>query len=123
MPGLISTVVFALPAPIRLTEEGIAATPRALREAAQAFGATDLQLLWKVELPSARPLILAGVTQCTMLSLSMVVVAALVGAGGLGVPVVRALNSVQVGMGFEAGLAIVLLAVLLDRLCRPRQRS
>jgi choline ABC transporter permease protein len=123
VPGLISTVVFAMPAPIRLTERGIAATPVALKEVAHAFGATRFQLLWKIELPNAKPLILAGITQCIMLSLSMVVVAALVGAGGLGVPVVRALNSVQVGMGFDAGLVIVLLAVLLDRICRPRQRD
>jgi ABC-type proline/glycine betaine transport system permease subunit len=76
--------------------------------------------LFKIELPAAAPTILAGVTQCIMLSLSMVVIAALVGAGGLGVPVVRALNTVQVGMGFEAGFAIVLLAIMLDRVTRPR---
>jgi glycine betaine/proline transport system substrate-binding protein len=123
VPGLISTVVFAMPAPIRLTQAGIAGVPAALKEVAHAFGATKFQLLWKVELPCAAPLIFAGVTQCIMLSLSMVVVAALVGAGGLGVPVVRALNSVQVGPGFDAGLVIVLLAVLLDRIFRPRQRG
>jgi glycine betaine/proline transport system permease protein len=82
-----------------------------------------MQRLWKVELPSAMPTILAGVTQCIMLSLSMVVIAALVGAGGLGVPVVRALNSVQIDIGFEAGIAIVLLAIILDRVSRPRHRS
>jgi glycine betaine/proline transport system substrate-binding protein len=120
VPGLISTVIFAMPAPIRLTQAGIAAVPAGLKEVAHAFGATPFQLLWKVELPSAAPLIRAGITQCIMLSLSMVVVAALVGAGGLGVPVVRALNSVQVGPGFDAGLVIVLLAVLLDRIFRPR---
>jgi glycine betaine/proline transport system permease protein len=119
VPGLISTVIFALPAPIRLTHLGISGVPKPLLEAGEAFGATHFQLLWKVELPSARPTIIAGLTQCIMLSLSMVVIAALVGAGGLGVPVVRALNTVQVGMGFEAGLAIVLLAVILDRVCRP----
>ena len=123
VPGLISTVVFAMPAPIRLTQAGITQVPAALKEVAQAFGATGFQLLWKVELPSASPLILAGVTQCIMLSLSMVVVAALVGAGGLGVPVVRALNSVQVSTGFDAGLVIVLLAVILDRVFRPRDRG
>jgi glycine betaine/proline transport system permease protein len=123
VPGLISTVVFAMPAPIRLTQAGVAGVPAALREVAHAFGATKFQLLWKVELPCAAPMIFAGVTQCIMLSLSMVVVAALVGAGGLGVPVVRALNSVQVGPGFDAGLVIVLLAVLLDRLFRPRDRG
>lgn len=118
VPALISTVIFALPAPIRLTQLGIAGVPRALLEAGEAFGATRWQMLFKVELPSASPLILAGITQCIMLSLSMVVIAALVGAGGLGVPVVRALNSVQVGMGVEAGIAIVLLAVILDRITR-----
>ncbi len=121
-PGLISTVIFALPAPIRLTQLGIESTPKALLEAGQAFGATRRQLLFKVELPSAAPMIQAGITQCIMLSLSMVVIAALVGAGGLGTPVVRALNTVQVGMGFEAGLAIVLLAVILDRVMKPRKR-
>jgi glycine betaine/proline transport system substrate-binding protein len=123
VPALISTVIFALPAPIRLTQLGISAVPQALIEAGQAFGATRWQLLWKVELPSAAPLIYAGITQCIMLSLSMVVIAALVGAGGLGVPVVRALNTVQIGMGFEAGLAIVLLAVILDRITRTRSRT
>ncbi len=120
VPGLISTVIFALPAPIRLTQLGISAVPKTLLEAGEAFGATRLQLLWKVELPSARSAILAGITQCIMLSLSMVVIAALVGAGGLGVPVVRALNTVQVGMGFEAGFVIVLLAIVLDRVSRPK---
>lgn len=123
VPGLISTVVFALPAPIRLTQLGISNVPRALLEAGEAFGATRAQLLWKVELPSAASTILAGITQCIMLSLSMVVIAALVGAGGLGVPVVRALNTVQVGMGFEAGFVIVLLAILLDRISRPAERA
>ncbi|MEY2920738.1 MAG: Glycine betaine transport system permease protein OpuAB [Pseudomonadota bacterium] len=123
VPGLISTIIFALPAPIRLTQLGISSVPKTLREAGQAFGATPLQLLFKVELPSAGPMILAGITQCIMLSLSMVVIAALVGAGGLGVPVVRALNTVQVGMGFEAGIAIVLLAIMLDRISRPAEKK
>jgi glycine betaine/proline transport system substrate-binding protein len=118
VPALISTVIFALPAPIRMTQLGISSVPRALVEAGESFGATRWQMLLKVELPSASPLIFAGITQCIMLSLSMVVIAALVGAGGLGVPVVRALNSVQVGMGIEAGVAIVLLAVILDRITR-----
>jgi choline ABC transporter permease protein len=123
VPGLISTVIFALPAPIRLTHLGISSVPRPLIEAGEAFGATPLQLLWKVELPSAAGTIVAGITQCIMLSLSMVVIAALVGAGGLGVPVVRALNSVQIGMGFEAGFTIVLLAIILDRISRPKDRE
>lgn len=123
VPGLISTVIFALPAPIRLTHLGISSVPKPLLEAGEAFGATPMQLLFKVELPGAASTIIAGITQCIMLSLSMVVIAALVGAGGLGVPVVRALNSVQVGMGFEAGFAIVLLAIVLDRVSRPKQRG
>jgi glycine betaine/proline transport system substrate-binding protein len=123
VPGLISTVIFALPAPIRLTQLGISSVPRSLVEAGEAFGATPLQMLWKVELPSAAPTILAGITQCIMLSLSMVVIAALVGAGGLGVPVVRALGTVQVGMGFEAGFVIVLLAIVLDRISRPSDKT
>jgi len=123
VPGLISTVIFALPAPIRLTQLGISSVPQALIEAGDAFGTTGLQRLLKVELPSAAPTIIAGITQCIMLSLSMVVIAALVGAGGLGVPVVRALNTVQVGMGFEAGFVIVLLAIMLDRISRPSDRS
>jgi glycine betaine/proline transport system substrate-binding protein len=123
VPGLISTVIFALPAPIRLTQLGISSVPKPLLEAGEAFGATRLQMLWKVELPSAAPTIIAGITQCIMLSLSMVVIAALVGAGGLGVPVVRALNTVQVGMGFEAGFVIVLLAIILDRISRPADKE
>jgi glycine betaine/proline transport system substrate-binding protein len=123
VPGLISTVIFALPAPIRLTHLGISSVPKPLIEAGEAFGATPMQLLWKVELPSAASTIVAGITQCIMLSLSMVVIAALVGAGGLGAPVVRALNSVQVGMGFEAGFTIVLLAIILDRISRPKERG
>jgi choline ABC transporter permease protein len=123
VPGLISTVIFALPAPIRLTYLGISSVPRSLIEAGQAFGATGTQMLFKIELPSAAATILAGMTQCIMLCLSMVVIAALVGAGGLGVPVVRALNTVQIGMGFEAGFAIVLLAIILDRISRPSDKK
>jgi glycine betaine/proline transport system permease protein len=118
VPGLISTVIFAIAAPIRLTHLGISSVPVQLHEAGLAFGATRRQLLWKVELPYALPTIMAGVTQCIMLSLSMVVIAALVGADGLGKPVVRALNTVNISMGFEAGLAIVILAILLDRVCK-----
>ena len=118
VPGLIATVIFAIPAPIRLTRLGIISTPPSLVEAAQAFGATPGQVLRKVELPFAMPQIMAGLTQTIMLSLSMVVIAALVGANGLGVPVLRALNSVNVAKGFEAGLCIVILAIILDRLFR-----
>src|SRR5260221_546204 len=115
VPGLTSTVIFAIPAPIRLTHLGVSSTPRDLIEAGLSFGASRRQLLWKVELPYAFPTIMAGITQCIMLSLSMVVIAALVGADGLGKPVVRALNQVNIAMGFESGLAIVILAIILDR--------
>ena len=121
VPGVISTVIFALPAPIRLTTLGIASVPKQLIEAGEAFGASRTQLLWKIELPYALPNIMAGITQCIMLSLSMVVIAALVGADGLGKPVVRALNSVNIADGFEAGLAIVIVAIVLDRLCNNRK--
>lgn len=119
-PGLIVTVIFACPAPIRLTYLGIKSVPKPLLEAGEAFGATKRQLLFKVELPSALPTIMAGLTQCIMLSLSMVVIAALIGANGLGRPVVRALNTVNIPMGLEAGLAIVILAIILDRMTRVR---
>ena len=120
VPGLISTVIFAIPAPIRLTYLGISSAPRPLKEAVASFGAGPRQLLWRVELPHAAPAIMAGLTQCIMLSLSMVVIAALVGAGGLGKPVVQALNTVNIGAGVEAGLSIVVLAIILDRLCKRR---
>lgn len=123
VPGLISTAIFALPAPIRLTALGIASVPRALIEAGEAFGGTKRQILWKIEIPYALPSIMAGVTQCIMLSLSMVVIAALVGAPGLGVPVVRALNAVNIAKGFEAGLAIVIVAILLDRVFKTRNKG
>jgi len=122
VPGLISTIIFAIAAPIRLTALGISNVPEELIEAGKAFGATNTKLLLKVELPAAMPSIMAGVTQCIMLSLSMVVISALVGADGLGKPVVRALNTVNISQGFEAGLAIVLVAILLDRLCKQPTR-
>ena len=118
VPGLIATVIFVVPAPIRLTHLGISATPKALIEAVDAFGASPFQKLIKAELPFALPQIMAGLTQTIMLSLSMVVIAALVGADGLGVPVVRALNQVNTALGFESGLVIVILAILLDRIFR-----
>ncbi|MBF9041472.1 choline ABC transporter permease subunit [Rhodobacterales bacterium LSUCC0387] len=118
VPGLIATVVFVLPSPIRLTHLGVSSTPQSLLEAAHAFGATPRQTLWKVELPYAMPQIMAGLNQTIMLSLSMVVIAALVGAAGLGVPVVRALNQVNTALGFESGLIIVVVAIMLDRMLR-----
>ena len=118
VPGLIATVIFVVPAPIRLTHLGVSSTPESLLEAADAFGATPSQKLWKVELPYALPQIMTGLNQTIMLSLSMVVIAALVGADGLGVPVVRALNSVNTALGFESGFIIVVLAIMLDRMLR-----
>lgn len=123
VPGLIATVIFVLPAPVQLTYLGISSTPTALTEAATAFGATPRQKLWKVELPYATPQIMAGLNQTIMLSLSMVVIAALVGANGLGVPVVRALNTVNTSLGFEAGFVIVIVAILLDRMLRVEGRK
>jgi glycine betaine/proline transport system permease protein len=122
VPGLIATVIFVLPAPIRLTQLGIASTPKALLEAAEAFGAKPSQTLWKIELPYALPQIMTGLNQTIMLSLSMVVIAALVGADGLGVPVVRALNQVNTGLGFESGLIIVVVAIMLDRMLRVGEK-
>ena len=118
VPGIIATVIFAIPAPIRMTQLGIVNVPLPLREAGEAFGASQGQLLRKVELPHAGPAIMEGLTQTIMLSLSMSVIATMVGSGGLGVPVLRSLNQVKPAMGFEAGLAIVLVAILLDRTFR-----
>jgi len=121
VPGLISTVVFAVAAPIRLTYLGIHNVPDELLDAGKAFGCSRRQLLTRIELPHAMPSISAGITQCIMLSLAMVVIAALVGADGLGKPVVRARNTADIAVGFEAGLAIVLLAIMLDRVCKQRE--
>ena len=123
VPGLLATVIFVLPAPIRLTHLGISSTPQALLEATRAIGATKRQVLWKVELPSALPQIMAGLNQTIMLSLSMVVVAALVGANGLGVPVMRALGQVRTDLGFESGLVIVVVAIILDRMLRMERKK
>ena len=122
VPGLLATVVFVLPAPIRATQLGISTTPTALLEAATAFGATPTQRLWKVELPYALPQIMAGLTQSIMLSLSMVVIAAMVGANGLGVPVLRALGSSNAKLGFESGFVIVVVAVMLDRMLKLEKK-
>lgn len=117
-PGLIVTIIFVIPTAVRLTHLGMTSVPTAIIEAGQSFGATRRQLLWKVELPAALPTIMAGLTQCIMLSLSMVVFAALIGAGGLGTEINRALGSRRIDLGLEAGLAIVVLAIMLDRMTR-----
>jgi glycine betaine/proline transport system permease protein len=122
VPGLFATVIFVLPAPIRLTYLGVSTTPTALLEAATAFGATPSQRLWKVELPYAFPQIMAGLNQVIMLSLSMVVIAAYVGADGLGKPVVQALGRNDPGLGFESGFVIVAVAIMLDRMLRVERK-
>ncbi len=120
VPGLIATVIFVLPAPIRLTYLGISTTPVTLLDAAISFGATPRQTLLKVELPYAFPQIMAGLNQTIMLSLSMVVIAAYVGANGLGKPVVQALSRVDTSLGFESGFIIVVVAIILDRMLRVK---
>jgi glycine betaine/proline transport system permease protein len=118
VPGVIATVIFAMPPAIRLTCLGIQQVPTELKEAGIAFGGNTLQLLTKVELPCAFPSIMMGVNQTIMMALSMVVIAALIGAGGLGEAVMRSLAVIDVGLGFESGLGIVILAMLLDRIIR-----
>jgi len=116
VPGVVATFVFALPPLIRLTNLGIRQVPKELVEAADAFGATNMQKLLKVQIPVAKPTIMAGVNQSIMLGLSMVVIAAMIGAGGVGTNVLRGIQRLQVGEGFEAGLAVVILAIILDRM-------
>ncbi|MBB4121149.1 choline ABC transporter permease subunit [Martelella radicis] len=123
VPGLLATVIFVIPASIRLTHLGVSSVPKPLLEAADAFGGTPWQKLTKVELYHAMPQIMAGLNQTIMLSLSMVVVAALVGADGLGVPVVRALNQVNPALGFESGFVIVVVAIILDRVLKIGGRN
>lgn len=118
VPGVIATVIFSMPPAIRLTCLGIQQVPKELKEAGKAFGCNTWQMLFKVELPSAFPTIMMGVNQAIMMALSMVVIAALIGAGGLGAAVMRSLATVDVGLGFESGLGIVILAMLLDRIIR-----
>ncbi|WP_010497843.1 ABC transporter permease [Paenibacillus elgii] len=116
VPGVIASVIFAVPPTIRLTNLGIRQVPFDLIEAADAFGTTPGQKLWKVQLPLALPTLMAGINQTIMLSLSMVVIASMIGAQGLGADVYRAVTQLKTGEGFEAGLAVVILAIVLDRL-------
>ncbi len=116
VPAVIATVVFAMPPAIRLTNLGIRQVPAEMVEASVAFGSTPMQMLTKVQLPLALPSIMAGVNQCIMLSLSMAVIAAMIGAGGLGGVVYRAITRLEIGSGFEGGLAVVIIAIILDRI-------
>ncbi|GGG24134.1 ABC transporter permease [Paenibacillus abyssi] len=116
VPGVISSIIFAIPPTIRLTNLGIRQVPQELVEAADAFGSTPSQKLYKLQLPLAMPTIMAGINQTIMLSLSMVVIASMIGAQGVGTDVLRAVQQTRIGTGFEAGLVIVILAILLDRL-------
>lgn len=115
VPGVIASVIFAIPPTIRLTYLGIKQVNGELTEAANAFGSTAWQKLFKVELPLAMPTLMAGVNQTIMLSLSMVVIASMIGAQGIGATVYRAVTQLKIGQGFEAGLAVVVLAIVLDR--------
>lgn len=116
LPGAFATVIFAMPPAVRLTTLGIRQVPEDVVEAARAFGANGKQLLYKVELPLAINTILAGVNQTIMMSLSMVVIAGMIAAGGLGEKVLEGINNLNIGLGFESGLAVVILAIILDRI-------
>lgn len=116
VPGTIATVIFSMPPVVRLTNLGIRQVDVEFVEAGNAFGCTPTQLLLKVQLPNAMPSIMAGINQTIMLSLSMVVIASMIGAGGLGNTVLTGIQRLDVGTGFEGGLAVVILAVILDRL-------
>lgn len=123
VPAVFATVIFAMPPVIRLTDLGIRQVPADLVEVGEAFGSTPGQLLWKIQLPVALPTIMAGINQTMMLSLSMVVIAAMIGAGGLGAGVLAAIGQVKIGMGFEYGVAVVIMAIILDRLSQGIGRS
>jgi glycine betaine/proline transport system permease protein len=116
VPGIIATVIFAMPPVVRLTSLGIRQVSSEQVEAGNAFGCTATQLLFKVQLPIAMPTIMAGVNQTIMMALSMVIIASMVGAGGLGNDVLASIQRLDIGLGFESGLAVVLLAIILDRL-------
>ncbi|MBB4823432.1 glycine betaine/proline transport system permease protein [Sporosarcina luteola] len=116
VPGVVASVIFSMPPTIRLTMLGIEQVPKDLIEATEAFGSTTWQRLVKVQIPLAKPTIMAGVNQSIMLSLSMVVIASMVGAPGLGEEVYRAVTQLKTGVGFETGLSIVIVAIILDRI-------
>lgn len=115
VPAVVSTLIFSLPPTVRLTNLGIRQVPKEIKEAAEAFGSKPSQILFKAELPVALPTILAGVNQTIMLALSMVVIAGMIGAGGLGNEVLKGITQLKIGLGFESGISIVILAIFLDR--------
>jgi len=115
VPGAVATIIFAMPPAVRLTNLGIRQVPEDVMEAAWSFGSTPRQALYKVQIPLAMPTILAGLNQTIMLSLSMVVISSMIGAGGLGITVLKGITQLKVGEGFEGGLAVVILAMVLDR--------
>lgn len=116
VPGIIATVIFAMPPAVRLTNLGIRQVNKEIVEAGQSFGCNARQLLFKVQLPNAMPSIMAGVNQTIMMALSMVIIASMVGAGGLGNDVLASIQRLDIGLGFESGMAVVLLAIILDRI-------
>lgn len=116
VPGVVATLIFSLPPAVRLTNLGIRQVPKEIKEASIAFGSTPRQILFKAEIPVALPTILAGVNQTIMLSLSMVVIAGMIGAGGLGNEVLKGITQLKIDLGFESGLSIVILAIFLDRI-------
>jgi glycine betaine/proline transport system permease protein len=115
VPGVVATLIFSLPPAVRLTNLGIRQVPTEIKEAALSFGSTGQQMLFKAELPVALATIMAGVNQTIMLALSMVVIAGMIGAGGLGNEVLRGITQLRIDVGFESGIAIVILAIFLDR--------
>lgn len=123
VPAVISTIIFAMPPVIRLTDLGIRQVPKELNEAGEAFGSLWYQMLFKIQLPLAMPTIMAGINQCIMLSLSMVVISSMIGAGGLGSIVLTGVQSLKVGMAFEGGLAVVIIAIIIDRLTQGTQKN
>lgn len=116
VPGVFATIIFAMPPAVRLTTLGIKQVPEDIVEATRSFGATSRQLLFKVELPLAMPTLLAGVNQTIMMALSMVVISAMIAAGGLGEVVLKGITQLKIGLGFEGGIAVVILAIILDRI-------
>jgi len=123
VPAIIATIIYAVPPVIRLTNVGIRTVDREAVEAALAFGATPRMVLFDVQLPLAKPSIMVGVNQTTMMALAMVVIGSMIGAKGLGMEVLLSINRIEVGRGFEAGISIVLLAIIIDRLTHSFARK